>query len=176
MTILNDIGHVENPSARIQFLQVAQTTPGQCGICGKGQDSRGFADTQLDFEWWGRLILCADCALQIGEVFGFISSVDYEDLLGERDIAQLELKEARSQIENMRKVIDNLNDYWFSIRSVSTGTMDNLETEPGTIIQTEPITGSELPAIPELSDLDKSDAIEQRKIGKSISKPGLLNI
>lgn len=124
MSVLNQIGHVENPSARILFTQVAQTAPGQCGICGKGQSEEGFADTQLDFEFWGRLIFCKDCVAEIASVFGFISSVDYEDLLGEKDLAQLQFHGANDKIIELEKVIDGFTNLRSYLSTVSTGTID----------------------------------------------------
>jgi len=176
MTILSDIGHVENPAARIKFLPIPQASPGQCGICGKGQDERGFADPGLDFEFWGTLIFCADCAGQIAAVFGFISVADYEDILGERDTAQLELRESKIQIEKLRSVIDNLNDYWRDIRPVSSGIMDNLEpvTEENGI--TEGITESKPKSIQSTSKPEPTITKQHGETTKSTSQPGLLNI
>lgn len=169
MSILNEIGHVENPSARIQFLQVAQTTPGQCGICGKGQDKRGFADTQLDFEYWGRLILCCDCTGQIAAVFGFISPSDYEELLGERDLTILQLHEATERIQSLEKVIDGFTDLRNSIRIVATDTLDNLEGNPGETVPTKPV------AEPVIESNDRTIE-QQRKTPKPDRSKGLLNI
>jgi hypothetical protein len=176
MTILSDIGHVENPAARIKFLPIPQATPGQCGICGKGQDARGFADPGLDFEFWGTLIFCADCAGQIAAVFGFISVSDYEDILAERDTAQLELRETKGQLEKLRSVVDNLNSYWADIRPVSTGTMDNLESVPEKTGITEPVTESKPEPIQPVSGIKSTITKQHGATAEPSRKQGLLNL
>jgi hypothetical protein len=170
MKILSEIGHVENPSAKILFTQVTQTAPGVCGICGKGQDPRGFVDTGLNFEYWGKLYLDFDCVVQIAAVFGLISPAEYEELLGERDLATLELHQAQGRVLDLEKVIEgltNLRDYF---STVSTGTFDPLEEE----LTRSPET--EQPSIPKPISPDGSDSIKFGKTPEPPRKQGLLNL
>lgn len=169
MAILNDMGYVDNPSARIQFLQVAQTSPGQCGICGTGQAKEGFADTQLDFEYWGRLILCRNCTAQIAAVFGFIAPADYEEMLGELDLTKLNLNEALGKVKELESIVDSFNSYWARSRNYTTGlvTDDEAFEEP---------KSPEQPTISEPNRVDEEPIREQQSTPKPTRKQGLLNL
>lgn len=165
------LGHVENPSDKILFTQVIMTAPGQCAICGSGQDQNGFVDTGLDFEFWGRVFFCPQCTGQIAAVFGFISPADYDDLQGERDLAQLELRRANETIENMRRIVDGLRGISLlnPIPSVPVTEFINVED-----VQEPP--ESVFAPIQPTSESIEPDVPEPTKTGKSSGKPGLLNI
>ena len=166
------LGHVENPSAKITFTTVIQTAPGQCSVCGSGQDPNGFVDTGLDFEFWGRVYFCLQCTEQIAAVFGFISPADYEDLQGERDLALLELKNSRDLIEQMRGIINGLRNISIlnPIPSVPDSELIVVEQEPETIAE------SEQPSIFSAPATDSENAKQSGETRKPSGKPGLLNI
>lgn len=43
--------------------------PGMCGSCGKIDEPGGFVDTTLQFEFYGALVFCVDCAFEMTSVF-----------------------------------------------------------------------------------------------------------
>lgn len=111
------LAHVESFSDRIVFQMVPQASPGQCGICGVGQDSNGFVDPRLDFEFWGSLIFCRNCTLQMGAIFGLISPEVYGDVVAESDLAKLHLRQAEERIAKLEGIVDGFNDYWRQYRT-----------------------------------------------------------
>lgn len=124
------IAHVENPSDRIRVQQVPQSSPGQCGICGKGQEPNGFVDPQLDFEYYGALIFCRDCTLQMAAIFGLITPEDYEEIVAEASLLRLNLAKATEQIFKLEEIVDGLTNYWRDTRPsvVSSGVFPDDES------------------------------------------------
>lgn len=181
------IGYVENPSARVQFAQITRTAPGQCALCGNGQCEAGFIDTGLDFEFWGRVYFCANCALEISAVFGFISPDEYADLEAELNIAKFELKNMTEKTMNLEKALAGLS----SIRDLFNPDIN----KPGGIVETpEQKIGSESGTTESEPTPSKSNGDDKPKpnsnpfkshdkpsgqsgsFTKSSSGPGFLNI
>lgn len=170
------IGHVENPSAKILFTQLTRTAPGQCATCGSGQDKNGFCDTQLDFEFYGRLYFCSNCVAEIAAVFGFISPVDYAEMEDEVNLSKLEKQRYIEKIDNLEEIIDGISGLKSLISSDPFKSADYLEaTEPEVKSEPrviEPESNTEQPNVePSDSTTGKSGPVT-----KSVSKPGLLNI
>jgi hypothetical protein len=80
--MLTEAGQVgaKDPSQRIQLIPSPIVSPGQCGICGISKHSVGFVTLGMDFEFYGTLIFCADCAVSLGAVAGSISPAQYQHL------------------------------------------------------------------------------------------------
>lgn len=169
----NMLGHVENPSAKVQFSQVPQTAPGQCAICGSGQDKNGFIDTGLDFDFWGRVFFCFNCGLQLAAVFGFISPLDYADLEAELDFNKLELESANEEIKNLRGILDGvsgLNKLLDAslVRNIPVVEVLKSAPESSTPSESEPVQSPNGPS--------KQDAGESGETSKPANKQRLLNL
>lgn len=109
MSIDQMIAHVESQSARIRIQMRPVSAPGQCAICGNGQDPKGYVDPQLDFEFWGALIFCSECTAEMAAIYGFISPEVWEDLQGELAIANRNNEQLKEKIEKLEKVIESFN-------------------------------------------------------------------
>lgn len=172
------LAHVENPSDRITFQLVPQASPGQCGICGNARDPNGFVDPKLDFEFWGSLLFCSVCTLQMAAIFGFISPEAYEDLLAEASLVSLELSEAREKIKKLEGIIDGLTDYW---RSFRVGPSVDISDVPSSIFapisESEGHTsGAESETIRESGESDGATSEKSGETSKPVSKQGSFNI
>ena len=100
-----------NPSGRVQRIASPIASPGQCGMCGKASHEKGFADARLDFEFFGTLIFCADCAGDLSSVFGYVSP---EDLVAMREMIDAqndELNTLRQAVLGLESAVDGLSSY-----------------------------------------------------------------
>lgn len=127
----NNLAHVENPSDRITIQQVPQSAPGQCGICGKGQDPDGFVDPQLDFEYWGALIFCRECTTQMAAIYGLISPEVYGEIVAEVGLLQLQLNEVNKKNARLEGVVSGLTGYWNTDKR-------SIDSSPGAAVPTTP--------------------------------------
>lgn len=170
------LGHVENPSAKIQHTFVLQTSPGCCAICGSGQDPNGFVDTGLDFEFWGRVFFCPQCVEQIAGVFGFIHPKVVEDLQGERDLATLELHQANDRITHLESVLGGLSVLGLNIPVVSTGIIYDMDPPEGEKLPTEESPESIFSPVQPSSESGEQIDGQSTETGKSPRKQRHLNI
>ena len=60
-------------AARFKVIQNPIASPGCCGICGCVKCDDGFVTLDLDFEFYGTLIFCRNCALGIAAPVGGIT-------------------------------------------------------------------------------------------------------
>ena len=163
------IGHVEEASAKVQFTDVTRTAPGCCALCGRGQDDNGFIDTGLDYEFWGRLYFCSNCALQLAAVFGFISPEDYADLEAELNYTKLQLQQKTEIAESLKDAVRGLSIFNNSLSFASSDAVDDVEKPKST----------ELPkpeSIPNTLKLGGESPKQSGTTGKSSGKSGFLNI
>ena len=101
-----------NPqSARFQWLAAPLVSPGSCGICGKATFDKGFVNTGLDFEFFGTLIFCAECALNIGAPVGGLTPDEYTKLVETADKLAIELEKALNRIKELEAIEDAINHY-----------------------------------------------------------------
>lgn len=174
------IGHVENPSAKVQFTKITHTAPGCCAICGSGQDNSGFVDSGLDFEFWGRVYFCCQCTLEIAAVFGFISPADYADLEAELDSTKFNLKNMTEKTEHLEKALAGLLDIRNHLDINSPESLPAVEvpttSTPNEITADESINSPSGEAEPQSTPSNKPTSGQSGSIAKSASKPGLLNI
>lgn len=170
------LGHVENPSAKIQWTQRPMTAPGQCATCGSGQDKNGFVDTGLDAEFWGRIFFCYTCTREIGAVFGFIAPEDYEELDGERNLALLNLDKAENRNREFENIVRGLNNVggFFNFPHIDPPTVVETSTE-----EQPSNTGTEQPELDSVQS-DGGNGDQSPKQSGKIAGPargkGLLNI
>ena len=100
-----------NPSGRVQRLAAPVASPGQCGMCGKASHEKGFADARLDFEFFGTLIFCADCAGDLSSVFGYVSPEDLAAMREMIDAQNDELNTLRQAVLGLESAVDGLTSY-----------------------------------------------------------------
>lgn len=105
-----------NPqAARFPVITSPNIDPGHCGACGKASHSQGFVHTGMDFEFFGTLIFCADCAKEIGRAVGCLDpeqTVKVNNVLAEAIDENYSL---RSQLEQLEAVRDAFNKYRNSV-------------------------------------------------------------
>jgi len=170
------LGHVENPSAKIQWIQIPMTAPGQCATCGSGQDKNGFVDTGLDAEFWGRIIFCYTCTREIGAVFGFIAPEDYEELDGERNLALLNLDQAENrnrEFEGIVRGLNNLGGFFNRAGLPSSPIVETPEPEQPPSSGTEQ---TELEPVQSSSGNSSESSQQSGKVAGLTGGKGLLNI
>jgi hypothetical protein len=109
----------ESGEARVQLIPVPIASPGKCVICGKYEHPKGFADSRLDFEFYGTVYFCADCAGEFANLFGYISP-DQAILLARR-IQELEEENEllKSSLENLESAVEHLTNYRMLRNTVS---------------------------------------------------------
>lgn len=172
----NTLGHVENPSAKILFTQILHTAPGQCATCGSGQDKNGFCDTQLDFEYYGRVYFCSNCVAEIAAVFGFISPTDYAELEDELNLAKMEKQRDIDRIDHLEEIINGITGLKSLFSNSPAYTLADMETPEQETIAAGKLTEPELKPISEPSGIDESNSGESGSITKPSGKSGFLNL
>lgn len=108
------------------------STPGVCGTCGTNICEQGFVNLGLDFEFYGTLIICRTCIIEMSAIYGLISCEQAEEL-------SIELQESRNEVDKLRceliaakQVIDGFVNGWVNLRiddSSSTGVLTHEEPE-----------------------------------------------
>lgn len=102
-----------NPNAaRCQLIEAPIASPGSCGICGKSKHDKGFVDVRLDFEFYGTLIFCSDCALDIGSPVGGMSPTEYSELSVKYSESILTVRELTEQLEKLQVIHDFIVNYY----------------------------------------------------------------
>ena len=101
----------DEAAARIQKIPSPVVDPGHCGICGKSEHPQGFLDFRLDFEWFGTLIFCYDCAATVAASIGYISSDTYAALQAENIRLITEFEVTVAALEALETGLDHLANY-----------------------------------------------------------------
>ena len=113
-----------NPSGRVQVIPVPIASPGQCGICGKSSHVKGFVDPRLDFEFYGTLIFCYDCAGDMASVFGYQSADALELMRQHIDEQNDELNTLRQAVLGLESAVEGLTNYR-DLRGIATSGRGN---------------------------------------------------
>lgn len=99
-------------SARFVVIDAPRVEPGSCGCCGKSQHEGGFVTTGLDFEFFGTLIFCSECALAIAAPVGGLTPTQYDSLVKENvELAQqvVRLQEQLNSLQPIKELVDGYN-------------------------------------------------------------------
>lgn len=78
--------------------------PGTCIMCPRSVRPE-FIDTGIQIEWFGAVILCNYCVVQMGQMFGMLTQEQVDELklaIVERDNTIFELRKQLSGLENIR--------------------------------------------------------------------------
>lgn len=145
---------MSDPSARITRLATPVATPGNCGICGKDQHPKGFADARLDFEFYGTFYLCYDCVGEYSRLFGYVGP---EDIVGLRDVVDAqnaELNTLRQAVLGLESTVDNLAGE-LSRRSSVTDAVTVIDPMPHSLID-DPVVQPDAG----LTDLNVTEPVE----------------
>lgn len=113
---------VADPSARIRVQLVPLASPARCGICGKSEHPDGFVDPQLDFEFYGSLIFCPDCIIQMARVYQMIKLEEYKELSNRLDKSIANGLKLSAKIQEMEKIIDGFSSSWLNRNNQSEST------------------------------------------------------
>jgi len=159
-------------SARVQLISAPIASPGHCAICGKNKHDKGFADPRLDFEFFGTLIICADCVGDFANLFGYLSPE--QSILLARRIQYLEeqLQIHRDALLALESSVDDLTNYRMlrnaiidvnSDASIPGPTIEaseiNTETTSGTVVNFPTTTIESEPETSESSNEQGSDDV-----------------
>jgi len=121
-------------AARIQLISNPIASPGKCGICGKFEHEKGFADARLDFEFFGTLYFCADCAGEFARLFGFISPEQATQLAQYISELTQENEILKASLENLESAVEHLTNYRMLRNTI--GDVDNSVTVSGSTDET----------------------------------------
>lgn len=105
-----------NPNAaRCQLIEAPVVSPGSCGICGKSSHPKGFVSLGLDFEFYGTLVFCSDCALDIAAPVGGMSPTEYSTMLVKYSEAIYTTQRLTEQLEKLQAIHDFIVNYYGDI-------------------------------------------------------------
>jgi hypothetical protein len=105
-----------DPSAKVQIIGPgAIPIPGICVCCNKSYDEHGFAIMGAFLEFYGEILFCRGCSLQLIEAWGGLGPDEYDELDEKfnatvKKNAQLtsELEQANAQLNDLRHAISVL--------------------------------------------------------------------
>lgn len=123
-----------DPSGRFQRVAAGEMVlPAQCAVCGKTYQEEGFVDTKLDYDFYGVVYFCADCAFELTTVF---PEAPYHAMRAR--ILQLEelLVAKDAEIKALNGAIDGLN----TLAAIRTADSYN---PPSSVLSEEPVTAIE---------------------------------
>lgn len=137
-----------NPAAaKYQWLAAPVISPGSCGGCGKAEHAQGFVHTGLDFEFYGTLIFCSDCALELGAAIGGMRPSEFHDLLIRNTGLRARCDFLEKQLQRLESLRDAINDY-NAHNGITVPNSDNVrelvQPEESSPIADETVIGSEL--------------------------------
>lgn len=97
---------MHDPSARMARLEAPAASPGHCAICGKSEHPQGFVDPRLDYEWYGSVIFCYDCAGSLGEAVGYMGPESFANLRAQFEQQAELIRTLTQSIENLEAAHD----------------------------------------------------------------------
>lgn len=75
-----------SPSARAVLLSAPVALPGKCVLCGKAEHPVGFVSTGFRAEYYGMVIYCGDCIVDLASVFDLVPSDYVQEVLQKLDV------------------------------------------------------------------------------------------
>ena len=90
------------------LTQSPQALPGKCGQCGKAKDNLGFIDTGLQFDFYGALIFCSECVLDMASKFGYINMETADNLKSRVAALEEENMRQRAALLGLEEALDGL--------------------------------------------------------------------
>ncbi len=124
-------------SGRWQITKSPTASPGCCIICGKAEHPEGFVDGRMDFEFYGSVYFCFDCAREIGRVAGCLDIAQTANLKGQVENLLNQNKEYLTELDTMRGLQSAINSYVGNVGTVSSSPSDSPDVPPPT--QAEPV-------------------------------------
>lgn len=93
---------------RFSLIQTPQALPGTCGGCGKAKWEQGFIDTDLQFDFYGALIFCGECVLDMASKLGLISPEAAEYLQNRVNELEAEAATQRKALLLLEEALDGI--------------------------------------------------------------------
>lgn len=90
------------------LIQSPQALPGKCAGCGKATCAEGFIDTGFQADFYGAVIYCYECVLDMATKFGLISPDAANYLRNRADELEAEIIIQREAILGLENTIDGL--------------------------------------------------------------------
>jgi len=150
-------------SARVQRVPFPVASPGACVLCGKYEHPDGFAFFGLDFEFFGTLYFCADCAGDIAAAFNWVHPDRSVALQVERDSALKANQELVERVQILEQSVESLTRY---------STLSNGNPESSDLVAMEPLSNAadEGPKLTVVAS--PSDSVDEQSSDESdVSEP-----
>lgn len=90
--------------------------PACCASCGSVENVKGFVDTKLDYEFYGVVYFCAQCAFEMTQVF---NDSPYEQLVEQINALQKRIIELEAYSSKLEVIIDGVSGKWLTGRGYS---------------------------------------------------------
>lgn len=156
------------------LILTPQALPGKCGGCGKAKWEQGFIDTGLQFDFYGALIFCGECVLDMASKFGFITPEAADHLRSQIEALQTETVTQREALLGLEDAVDGLlraraaiptniaSDSLVTVPEIADAPSVTPESSVGDFV----VTGSELLVSPGESETNDNSS-EQEPVGVS---------
>ena len=93
------------PQSKFQLITVAPL-PSDCVACGsKSIGSNEFVDLTKDIDYYGAILLCKNCAVEVAELLGFIDSKDADDARLEAERLTENYWELKDKVEALEHLV-----------------------------------------------------------------------
>ncbi len=160
---------MNDPSARMQVRGIGDLMhPGACAVCGNGNNTEGFVDIGVYYEYEGQVYLCMLCAKELVATIGGATSEELlvtaeltSRSLEENEQLKSEVEKLNAELEQYRNLMRVARDDVIHYSTSNLPPVENSESEPGVIEPvsevTEPITGSTSIPEPVLNEPAKDD-------------------
>jgi hypothetical protein len=100
---------VTDPSAKVQIIPTGSIPiPGTCVVCAKSYDEYGFAAIGAFLEFYGEIMFCRDCSLQLIEAWGGLNPDEADELKDKLEITQALLSTVQAENEKLDESLGSI--------------------------------------------------------------------
>lgn len=93
------------------------STPGSCVTCGTSYCEQGFVNPNLDFEFYGSVIICRTCVAEIAAIYGFITPEQLEEIQIQLHELRTNLNKSDKELTAAKGIIDGFSRDWTEQRN-----------------------------------------------------------
>jgi hypothetical protein len=108
---------------KFSLTRSPEALPGHCGGCGRAKDNLGFIDTGLQFEYFGALIFCSECVLDMASKFGYINMETADSLKSRVSELEEETMRQRAAILGLEEALDGIQTARNNLNSANTSNL-----------------------------------------------------
>lgn len=150
---------MNDPSARMQVRGIGDLMhPGACAVCGNGNNTNGYVDIGVYYEYEGQVYLCMLCAEEFVATIGgatadelLVTAELTSRSLEENEQLKSEVEKLNGELEQYRNLMRIARDDAGNDNDSDLPIIEDPKSEPGSIEPvsevTEPVVGS--PGVPE---------------------------